>query len=853
METHFGLHTLDGEWFDLLPRHHALASWLSGRKVLELGCGRGVGTALLHRAGVGTLTAADHRAALIQDAQARYDDLDGVFEVVRYDALPYEDGQFDVVLWLDDTLSLSEGGALDEARRVLAPQGVLVVALSVTDGYGLSRLLPRSEAVSGASGEATFSKVIKRLLESFKVLRSLSQVPLLGYVFEPQPRGAVEASLGGQQTMEFAGVVGASEPPRDLPSEPLRLANQPTARAVGEIVLCADHEMADLDELLSRPVRMLMAHDAVISRLGRLVNGLYQQVDDHVQRHLLIEEQVDERSKLIDDLEEEVRGQRELARDQAGQLEGLKGQLTQISRMPDLTADFARAQADLAGKQQEILELTADFNRRVQELTWSLQERDQYIDHLAVVVRDWERHGAELREQLDARELALANIGRVLQKRESALETLRARLSEEGRALRAEEGDVAEDGVEVESDSVEASAAPESEAPTEPVTSEREEALEAELGALRASFQGLRDRRDDARVALNDAQRALRDLQRELGERRAYNDKLEARLDVQETQARQFAEGVAQVFEQRNDLQIALEKAEEKIKSLEQKTEKTQESSVNLERELERRAEQLLKLKRELMGKNVEISGLERENISLLQAKSKVDKVLASEKEASDAQAAQQRQKLAELEAALSEAQGELAAARAEVASLRREAAAAQETLVEAPSEAVAPEVEVEADGEQAPQGGEGEAPTEEAGEAPREDVVESDEPAPEAEESVSATSPSQRDERDDGDFEIPEMPVPYRQDGRPSVEEMVADGMRPVNQNFWRSGESVYVGTSRYWAQATIKGDRVRLQGANARATTIKFERVHDILMERFKVSRRWARQFMSIFAELR
>ena len=617
MEKNFGLHTLDGEWHALLPRYLLVLEALQGKKVLEIGCGRGVGAALLASAGIVDLAAIDHRPDLLQDAQANFDDLQSVFFLMLYEEMGFPDGTFDAVICLDDTFPISDEALLGEVRRVLKDDGVFIGALGNPAAYGLHNILPSFgdalQTHAGAESHGTRER-LDVLQRAFDEVIVLSQRPEIGFVFSPPARP--DPLLGHSDfavTQEFTIPRGvdlddlldhAPSEPRVLQGEALRLIGHDDTKAVCELVVCT-RGGARVSPTLLDPTRVWMPYDALVARLGRIIGDLYRHIDEIDKHHIVIEQHGDESAKLIDDLEEEVRAQRDLARDQAARFDALKEQLSLISKAPDLSLDYARAQGELATRQKEILDLTVDFNRRVQDLTWSLKERDAYIDHLAERVREWESHTQSLEQLLDARQLALETQGRVL-------ERLKAQLSEIS-------GQPPEPASPTEPE-------PETPEPVEPVEDVIRRALEAERDHLARALAEARARKSNDGADIERAREALARALDEIAERSAYAASLERRIDAQEASALAFAQEVSGTYEELNNTRKALSKANARIEELDTSTTKIREESINVEREMERRSEQILGLKRELMGKEIEARGLERESIRLLQLKSSRDK-----------------------------------------------------------------------------------------------------------------------------------------------------------------------------------------------------------------------------------
>ncbi len=878
METHFGLHTLDGEWYALLPRYASLAQALVGRRVLEVGCGRGVGTALLHQAGVEKIAAIDHRPEHIQDAQARFDELDDeTFNVMRYDDMEYEDALFDVIICLDTNFPATDKLFLAEVQRLLAPGGVFVAAFEVHEAYGLDKVLPRSgDAVEVAMTHMAASGAQRLLTERFGHTQTLAQIPELSFTF----------ATDHEETQNWR-------------QEALGLANKPVADSGAVLVLSSAQEL-DEDEPLLRATRVRLPHDAIVARLGRIQNDFFLQGEEAEQRLLVANELGEERLELINDLEEEVRSQRELVSDQTAQIDDFKEQLTAISQIPDLTSDFARAQAELAARKQETLELTADFNRRVQDLTWALEERDARLNELAQTNRQWEQYSQGLEQDLAARELALENLGKVLARFEGT------------QAPEAKPEPTPEPPPEAPAPQQTAQAPK----PDEHQAQELRKAL-AINAALESEGQALRQQLADMRAHLKSAQQeALRAqeshhrLQAELHSRANYAAEVEHRAEAQDTQAKAFAQEVAGVYEEANTLKKSLEKAQEQIKSLDEKATKKADVSVNLERELYQKGQELLKLKRELMGKNVEVSGLERENVRLLKVKADADKAIDAER----ASVKTLEERLDALGKLLDQARAEAKDNAAKLAEAHKKAADAAKAQQKAQAALKKAQEEASKAPTKAPKAlastPRPKAPTkasQDAGKAKADASSPVDKPKAGGASSPSAPQAAPSDQKQGGasspgdpakanntntaappkgvqlslDVDTPpaETKAPVKKprrakpapkaaaaakpkkadkapkkakadpkaskDGRPNEDDLKEAGFKLEGKGFWVSKDAVFVGTSRYWARVTLKpSKRVRVEGGAAKTTTVQLSKLVDVLTERFNVSERGARK---------
>ncbi len=107
-------------------RYRWAAELMAGRRVLNVGCGVGEGSAILMDAGAREVVGVDAAPAVVEAAQAAA--RPGLrFEHCDLRQLPYPDASFDAVVWFDP----GEGSdaVLDELARVLSAEGVIATLL----------------------------------------------------------------------------------------------------------------------------------------------------------------------------------------------------------------------------------------------------------------------------------------------------------------------------------------------------------------------------------------------------------------------------------------------------------------------------------------------------------------------------------------------------------------------------------------------------------------------------------------------------------------------------------------------------------------------------------------------------
>ncbi len=116
-------------WLEHWHRYHFAASLARNRRVLDVACGEGYGSALLS-IGAREVVGVDAAVEAIAHARATYGHLDHLrFLQGDCAALPFADASFDIVVSFETIEHISaQREFLGEVRRVLAPQGVLLLS-----------------------------------------------------------------------------------------------------------------------------------------------------------------------------------------------------------------------------------------------------------------------------------------------------------------------------------------------------------------------------------------------------------------------------------------------------------------------------------------------------------------------------------------------------------------------------------------------------------------------------------------------------------------------------------------------------------------------------------------------------
>jgi ubiquinone/menaquinone biosynthesis C-methylase UbiE len=110
-----------------LVRYRLAAQLASGRRVLDVACGEGYGTALLAAAGARSATGLDVDEVTVSHARSRHPG--PTFIVADVQELPFEDASFDLVVCFETIEHVDDADrVLAELKRVLAQDGLLLVS-----------------------------------------------------------------------------------------------------------------------------------------------------------------------------------------------------------------------------------------------------------------------------------------------------------------------------------------------------------------------------------------------------------------------------------------------------------------------------------------------------------------------------------------------------------------------------------------------------------------------------------------------------------------------------------------------------------------------------------------------------
>jgi 2-polyprenyl-3-methyl-5-hydroxy-6-metoxy-1,4-benzoquinol methylase len=209
-----------------LVRYRLVRPLVAGKRVLDAATGEGYGAALLRDAGAKRVVGID----VSPDAVAHARTAHGI-EAEQADIvdLPFEDGSFDVVVSFETIEHVAEPErALDELKRVLDPEGVLVISTPNARKYLADNEFHLREFTSeefvAVLGER-FQHVVVRYQDAYLASAVLSEAEQLAADGATPVEAEVVKLVSGKPGEELYTVALCGDrPPPDVPSTAL-LAN----------------------------------------------------------------------------------------------------------------------------------------------------------------------------------------------------------------------------------------------------------------------------------------------------------------------------------------------------------------------------------------------------------------------------------------------------------------------------------------------------------------------------------------------------------------------------------------------------------------------------------------------------
>ena len=280
MNRYFGLHTLEGEWHALLPRYMFMAESVQGARILDIGCGNGLGASLLLELGAGGVDAIDHRPAVLELARMKHAKEGLDFHVMLWEELDFPEDTFDIILCLDPSSPVTDPNLLREVRRVLRPGGQYVCAIERKNIQGIESLLPRYGYTDTAervdiNQSTTRVPQIGEISRHFRRVHTIIQRPQYSFAFDLAASTRAEPSTGresrrlGQEEALHLGEVPELELPERWLKVERAFCTADSEDASVELWFCGDDALAppSLHEIR-------IPYYSLVTRLRQMLNDL---------------------------------------------------------------------------------------------------------------------------------------------------------------------------------------------------------------------------------------------------------------------------------------------------------------------------------------------------------------------------------------------------------------------------------------------------------------------------------------------------------------------------------------------------------------------------------------------------
>ncbi|MEM9305263.1 MAG: methyltransferase domain-containing protein [Pseudomonadota bacterium] len=176
-------------WYEHYHRYAFARGLISDRRVLDLACGEGYGSALMAGAAA-SVTGVDASAEAVAHARQRYGAETLDFQQGDATALPFDDDCFDAIVSFETIEHLEpQAEMLDEFRRVLRPDGFLVISSPDRRTYSDERDYQNEFHVR----ELYRDEFVTMIEERFPARRILGQrLAFVSAIWEAEGSGGVE-------------------------------------------------------------------------------------------------------------------------------------------------------------------------------------------------------------------------------------------------------------------------------------------------------------------------------------------------------------------------------------------------------------------------------------------------------------------------------------------------------------------------------------------------------------------------------------------------------------------------------------------------------------------------------------
>ena len=350
---------------ELQARYALVADLATERRVLDIGCGDGSGLALLAQSGATTLTGLTNNAMRAQQICDRIGLKPGSIAAEPGLPLPYPDDAFDLVICND----LGERMAntplwSEEIRRILAPEGYLLLAVANPGGKTLSQL-----AAQNPSSALGYDEIFERLAEHYDSATLYGQSPVVASLFfdfeseEEDPDPSLDRSLLTEDSEE-AGWLVLLMGPEPQHRDDLTLVQHPYE------TVCASLKKGSEKHDQPQPATPSQRAQPAVSQAAKPDSQALERI-----HHL--EEELRRRERVVSTLEHKLEQQEEKFRQQERALEAQR-KAVQHQSDQDATrqAQLSQGESALAAAQKTLEHTRSELSQSKQEQR-SLEEKLQ--------------------------------------------------------------------------------------------------------------------------------------------------------------------------------------------------------------------------------------------------------------------------------------------------------------------------------------------------------------------------------------------------------------------------------------------------------------------------------------------
>ncbi|MBN2358486.1 MAG: methyltransferase domain-containing protein, partial [Deltaproteobacteria bacterium] len=386
---------------EVLPRYLFLEPFVTGKRVLEVEAGLGASASFLAQLQAARVVGIDFDEQIVAAGRQRVERRTIDLRLARDSHWPADDGAFDLVIDFGLGVSLRAGKQqrLEELRRVLARDGLLVTAVRNPAGVGISDLV-------GAAEEQTteYATVVSALNAAFQEVMVFGQSPFLGFSFigfdvDPNQAGvALDTALMGSTPEEVAYylvIAGQRVPRRDE----LELVQLPFSRFAEALIQTAGAERATAEAELQKlradgqalEVEVARREEALASvadRITTLRDALLEKVEDARTLADVSAGFAAERDRAAQELEANRRALHELVLDRdavQARYDGLNSQFEQARALVD---ELQAAGAQLRQRVDEQVRHSLEVESRATGIEAQLISARQQLDDANVALAD---------------------------------------------------------------------------------------------------------------------------------------------------------------------------------------------------------------------------------------------------------------------------------------------------------------------------------------------------------------------------------------------------------------------------------------------------------------------------------